>query len=136
MGIKNYRDLMVWKKGLDLVETVYRLTRDFPTEELYGLTSQMRRAAVSIPSNIAEGQGRAADTEFLRFLKIAYGSLRELETQAYIAERLEYITHDVCTAFIESTNELGRLLNGLMNTLKKDIGGPPSAAGGLPRAEP
>lgn len=134
MSIKNYMDLTVWQRAMDLVEHVYRLTKEFPEEELYGLTSQMRRAAASIPSNIAEGQGRGADTEFLRFLKIAYGSLRELETQAYIAERLGYITHDMRAAFVDSTGELGRLLNGLMNTLKKDIGGPLPAAGRRPPA--
>lgn len=119
MGIRNYRDLTVWQKAMDLVEETYRLTKEFPREELYGLTSQMRRAAVSIPSNIAEGHGRGSDTEFLRFLRIAYGSLRELETQVIIAVRLMYATPEISNEIMEYAAHTGRLLNGLMNKLKK-----------------
>jgi hypothetical protein len=81
MKVKNYRELIVWQKAMDLVEEVYKSSRDFPREEVYALTSQIRRAAVSIPSNIAEGQGRKSTNEFLHHLSIAHGSLREVETR-------------------------------------------------------
>ena len=119
MSIKNYKDLTVWQKAMDLVEHVYRVPKEFPRDELYGLTSQMRRSAISIPSNIAEGQGRGADPEFLRFLKIAYGSLRELETQAMISRRLGFVQRDAAEALLDLGGEVGRLLNGLMNTINK-----------------
>ncbi|HKC66104.1 MAG TPA: four helix bundle protein, partial [Pyrinomonadaceae bacterium] len=88
--VRNYSELIVWQKAMDLVEGIYAATKQFPKEEIYGLTSQIRRAAVSIPSNIAEGQGRKSINEFLHHLSIAYGSLREVETQILIAERLLY----------------------------------------------
>lgn len=86
--IRSYRDLVVWQKGMDLVEGVYRVTKAFPKDEVYGLTSQIRRAVVSIPSNIAEGQSRMTSGEFIHFLGIARGSLAELETQIILAQRL------------------------------------------------
>ena len=88
MAGKNYRDLIAWQKAMDLVEMVYKVTGQIPREELYGLTNQLRRAVVSIPSNIAEGQGRNSTNDFKRFLIISHGSLREVETQILIAERL------------------------------------------------
>src|SRR5688500_3857401 len=91
MGIKNYRDLIAWQKAMDFVEKVNKATKGFPKEELYGLTSQLRRSAVSIPSNIAEGQGRRTDNEYAHFVSIANGSLHEAETQILIAERLSYL---------------------------------------------
>ena len=91
MKVKNYKELIVWQKAMDLVEEVYTASRSFPREEIYGLTSQLRRAAVSIPSNIAAGQGRRTTADFLRHLSIAYGSLREVETQILIATRLHYL---------------------------------------------
>ncbi len=91
MKVKNYQELIVWQKAMDLVEDVYKSSKDFPREEMYALTSQIRRAAVSIPSNIAEGQGRRTTLDFLRHLSIAYGSLREVETQILIARRLRYV---------------------------------------------
>src|SRR5262249_3823706 len=94
MAVRNYRDLIAWQKAMDLVEVVYGLSTSFPREELYGLTSQIRRAAVSVPSNIAEGQGRWTTGEFLQFLGVANGSLREIETQLHIALRLKYVTQD------------------------------------------
>src|ERR1041385_1021104 len=87
MKVKNYQELIVWQRAMDLVEEVYRISRGFPREEVYGLTSQIRRASVSIPSNIAEGQGRRTTPDFVKHLSIAYGSLREVETQALIAHR-------------------------------------------------
>ena len=91
MTVRNYTELIAWQKGMDFVEAVYKATKQFPKEELYGLTSQLRRAVVSIPSNIAEGQGRRSTKEFVQFLSIAHGSLREAETQILIAKRLNYI---------------------------------------------
>ncbi len=85
MPARNYADLIAWQKAMDLVEETYRVSARFPKEEIYGLTSQLRRSAVSIPSNIAEGQGRRTKQEFTHYLSIAYGSLRELETQILIA---------------------------------------------------
>jgi four helix bundle protein len=90
MPVKHYQELIVWQKAMELVELVYRMSKQFPREEIYGLTSQIRRAAVSIPSNIAEGQGRSTTKDFLNFLSVARGSLREVETQLLISERLEY----------------------------------------------
>lgn len=91
MQVRSYKDLIVWQKAMDLVELVYHLTKLFPKDEQYGLSNQLRRAAVSIPSNIAEGQARNSTAEFRNFLSIARGSLAELETQLLIAERLNYI---------------------------------------------
>ena len=93
-SVKTHKDLEIWKKGIDLVEDIYRFTKTFPPEEMYGLTSQMRRSAVSIPSNIAEGAARQSNKEFLQFLYIALGSLSEIETQLFIAQRLGYTSDD------------------------------------------
>ena len=90
MRVKSYRDLEVWKKGMDLVVMCYKTTKEFPKSEIYGLASQLRRAAVSIPANIAEGHERQHSKEFLQHLSIAYGSLGEMETLVQIAERLKY----------------------------------------------
>ena len=120
MTVKNYQDLIGWQKAMDLVEVVYHLTKRFPSEELYGLTSQVRRAAVSVPSNIAEGQGRNSTNEFARFLSIAHGSLREVETQILIAVRLKYLQESDANQAIQLCGETGRILNGLMNSLKKE----------------
>ena len=102
---------------MDLVELVYKASTRFPREEVYALTNQVRRAAVSIPSNIAEGQGRRTTSDFLRHLSIAYGSLREVETQLLIAARLDYITATQVKMMMTKAGEVGRLLNGLMNSL-------------------
>ncbi|HYO49783.1 MAG TPA: four helix bundle protein [Chloroflexia bacterium] len=115
--VRSYRELKVWEKAMDLVEAVYTVTRSWPREELYGLTSQVRRAAVSIPSNIAEGQGRTSTKEFLHHLSIAYGSLLELETQLLIAERLHYLQIDTMKDLLASTAEVGRIINGLSRKL-------------------
>ena len=90
MAGRNYSDLIAWQKAMDLVEMVYKITSHFPKEETYGLTSQLIRAVVSVPSNIAEGQGRSSVNDFRRFLAISHGSIREVETQILIAERLHY----------------------------------------------
>ena len=119
MKVRNYRDLIVWQRAMDLVEEVYSVSKEFPREEIYGLTSQIRRAAVSIPSNIAEGQGRRTTPDFLRHLSIAYGSLRELETQILIAMRLRYLAQEKGENCLRIAAEVGRLLNGLMSALAK-----------------
>ena len=119
MALQHYRELIVWQKAMNLVEAVYRATDHFPKTEIYGLTSQVRRAAVSIPSNIAEGQGRSTTRDFLYFLSVTQGSLMEVETQITIAQRLSYIEKRLETELLESTAEVGRLLNGLCNSLNK-----------------
>jgi four helix bundle protein len=121
MAVSDYRELVVWQKAMDLVEAIYRITGQFPKEEVYGLTSQLRRAAVSIPSNIAEGQGRHTTRDFLNFLSIANGSLKEVETQATIAQRLQFIRQETQSEILEKTTEIGRLLSGLTNALKKRL---------------
>lgn len=120
MTTKIYRDLIAWQKAMDLVEQVYQATRCFPKEETYGLCSQLRRACVSIPSNIAEGQGRNSVKEFLHHLSIAYGSLREAETQILIAGRLNYLEQRQVTALLELAAEVGRLINGLSKSLQSN----------------
>lgn len=117
MGARNYRDLIAWQKAMDLVDLVYLVTKGFPKDEMYGLTNQLRRAAVSIASNIAEGQGRQTTPEFLRFLAIAHGSLREVETQVMIARRQGYLTLEQEEATLNLSAETGRLIQGLMNKL-------------------
>jgi four helix bundle protein len=97
MNIKSHKDLNLWKESMNLVEDIYSMTKSFPKEEMYGLTSQMRRCAVSVPSNIAEGAGRKGEKEFKRFLYIALGSLSELEIQFEISIRLNYIANEIET---------------------------------------
>jgi four helix bundle protein len=117
MAGKNYRDLIVWQKAMELVMLIYRATKSLPKEEIYGLRSQMRRAAVSIPSNIAEGQGRNTKRDFRNFLSIALGSLRELETQILIAKGLDYYTESTTTQLCNLTDTVGRLIRGLSKSL-------------------
>jgi len=106
------------KIAMNLVTEVYAITRDFPRVETYGLVSQMRRSAVSVPSNIAEGQGRATKGEFIQFLCHARGSLFELETQIVIAEKLEYLQPQVAEHLLDRLTEVGRILNGLLTSLR------------------
>ncbi len=121
MTVKNYRDLIVWQKAMDLVVLVYQAAADFPKEELFGLRAQTRRAAVSAPSNIAEGQGRRTTREFLNFLSIAHGSLREVETQVLIAGRLKYLSDKKVEGVLNLAAEVGRLNTRLMDSLEKRI---------------
>ncbi len=116
----SYKDLMVWQKSMGLVTEVYRLTESFPQSEAYGLTSQMRRAAVSIPSNIAEGQKRGHPKEFLRFLYISYGSGAELETQIEICKRLEKLKNLDYSKTTFLLQEVMKMLNGLIRSLKQN----------------
>ena len=115
----SYRDLEVWKKSMQLVLDVYRCTRSFPKEELYGLVLQIRRCAVSIPSNIAEGYGRYGTGEFVRFLQIATGSLCELHTQVEIAQNLHYLTDSLYEHLSVISGEIERMLNSLIRKLQE-----------------
>ncbi len=117
---KGYEDLIVWQEAMNLVELVYSATRSFPKDELYGLVSQLRRAAVSVPSNIAEGQARMTRGEFLQFLGHARGSLAEIDTQTRLAERLHMLRPDDANGLGQQIATTGRLLNGLMSSLAKN----------------
>jgi four helix bundle protein len=119
MALLHYRELVVWRKSLALVTDVYRLTAHFPNEETYGLKSRIRRAAVSVPANIAEGQGRWSRGEFRQFLGHARGSLFELETHVLIAQNLEYVSGAESAHFLTRIHEVGRLLNGLLKSLER-----------------
>ncbi|MFH1852006.1 MAG: four helix bundle protein [Candidatus Neomarinimicrobiota bacterium] len=120
MEIKNYRDLIVWQKSVDLVIDCYAITRRYPDNEKFGLSSQIQRAAVSISANIAEGHSRQHTKEYLQHLSIAYGSLAELETLLHISNRLDYISTSKMKPFSKQTSEIGRMLNGLRSALKPD----------------
>jgi four helix bundle protein len=108
---------MAWQKAMDLVTEIYRVSHNFPREELFALTGQLRRAAISIPSNIAEGQGRSSRKEFIYFLGIAKGSLAEMETQVLIARNLGYVSDEVLPGLLSLSAEVGRILNGLLASL-------------------
>jgi len=118
--IQNYQDLIVWQKSMDMVEMVYLLTKKIPKEELYGLTNQLRRAAVSVPSNIAEGHSRKSRAEYLNFLSIAQGSRAEVETQMLIAQRLGYVASDETTPLLSLLNEINRMIS----TIKRQLNSP------------
>jgi len=111
--MRGHRDLVAWQKGMELVKDIYGVTRDFPRDETYGLTSQLRRAAVSVPSNLAEGHGRNSRREFYQFVGHARGSLLEVETQIEIARDLGYVSLPVAKNLLAKTDELGRVLSGL-----------------------
>ena len=115
--MQSYQDLIVWHRGTELVVEVYRVTKKFPKEEMFGLISQMRRAAVSIPSNIAEGYARKHTAEYVQFLRIAFGSGAELETQLILSEKLQFVKSVELMKAIELLNETMRMLNKLISTL-------------------
>ena len=119
--IRTFRDLQVWQQSMDLVTDCYRITRDFPRNEMYGLASQLQRAAVSIPSNIAEGHGRDSTKDYIRHLSIAYASLMELETQVLIAERLQYLNKNGADQLIIRTTALAKMLNALKRSLTRKL---------------
>ena len=120
MAVKSYRELIVWQKAMDLAESVYKVTSLFPREEVYGLTAQTRRSAVSVASNIAEGQGRKSTRDFLNFLSIARASLCEMETQVLLAERLRYVQGQNGSSLLDQAAEVGRLINGLARIIRSD----------------
>ena len=113
----SYRELRAWRQAVELALEVYRLTESFPRSELYGLTAQIRRSAVSVPSNIAEGKGRFSDREFGLFLRHARGSLLELETQLFIAGRLGYLSERAAELSARDTEQLAKTLNALLNVV-------------------
>jgi four helix bundle protein len=119
--MKSYRELQVWQFAIDLIEQVYRSTREFPRVEQYGLCSQSQRAAVSVASNIAEGHTRDSTKEFLHHISFAMGSLAELETHFVVAERLGYIPINRCNELLGSTERISKMLKGLQTALKKKI---------------
>ncbi len=116
---QSHRDLKVWQIALDLAETIYRLTADWPKHEQYGLISQIRRAMVSVSANVAEGAGRRSTGEFIQFVGIARGSLAEVETLLIIARRLDYLDEPVHRSLIKDILELGRMLTGLIQSLEE-----------------
>ena len=118
---QHYRDLIAWQKAMDLVTALYDATETFPKRETYSLTDQMRRAAVSIPSNIAEGQAHFSNREFRHFLRHSRGSLAELETQILIAQRRDYLTESQAADLLKRAQEVGRILSGLLNSLNERI---------------
>ena len=119
MAIHSFRDLRVWQAGMELVQRIYQVTQAMPPSEIYGLTNQMRRAAVSIPSNIAEGHTREHTKEYLHHLSIAQASLAELQTQLEIAERLLYLPHDQVSPILEQCIALSRQLYALRNSIQQ-----------------
>lgn len=119
--VRTYRDLLVWQKSMDLVAWVYEVTNNFPRQEQYGLTVQIRRAAVSIPSNIAEGTARNSDGDFVRFLRIACGSLYEMNTQIEIALRLGFLKQAESDRLASLSREVEKMLSGLIGRIQRDI---------------
>jgi four helix bundle protein len=117
--IRSYRDLRVWQEAMDLAEACYRTTRDFPKEELYGITSQMRRAAVSVAANIAEGHGREGRGEFVQFLRVAQGSLKELETHLLLSHRVGLASKNIIHAILGRCEATGKMLRALIRSLQK-----------------
>ena len=119
MGVRNYRDLIAWQKAMSFVESTYNISQKFPAEERFSLTSQLRRSATSVPSNIAEGQGRFSKPDFKRFLSIAHGSLSEAETQILLAIRLRYLNEEESKPALAIAAEVGKLTHGLARSLDK-----------------
>ncbi len=114
-----FEDLLAWQRAMELVLQVYRDTEAFPKHEMFGLTSQLRRAAVSVASNVAEGKGRGSDKEPIQFLNCSRGSVYEIQTQLRIAQRLGYLTDEQASALREKSDEVGRLLNGLIKAFTR-----------------
>lgn len=116
-GAQSYRDLLVWQKSMTLAKEIYKITAEFPSEEKFGLISQMRRATVSVPSNIAEGQARNTTGEFVQFISHAEGSLAELDTQLTLAVVLNFLPAEKAKPCMDSISELRRMLNGLRSAI-------------------
>lgn len=114
----NFKELLVWHKSINFVTEIYELTNDFPKNEMYGLISQIRRASISIPSNIAEGNSRRSVADYLQFLKIARGSCAEVETQLIIAQNLKFLNEELYLKLNQDIIEISKMLNGLINSLK------------------
>ena len=118
MAPKNYRGLFVWQAAMSLAEKAYAATKRFPRSERYGLSSQLQRAAISVPSNIAEGHGRYSKGDFSRFLAIAQGSLAELETQVLLAQRLDYLDGKAANDLMSQADKIGRMLRSLRSKMR------------------
>ena len=118
--MSNFRNLLIWQKSMVLVTKIYTVTNNFPKEEVFGLTSQIKRSAISIPSNIAEGLGRESSQEFLRFLKISIGTLFELQTQLEIAKNIIYLDDETFNNLYEDTRELERMIVSFTNKIKNN----------------
>lgn len=117
--VRSYRDLLVWQRAMDIAAVTYELTRTYPRDELFGLTSQSRRAAASIAANIAEGYGRASRRTYSHFLRIAQGSLKELETHLILAERVNVTPRGSTEALLDQADELGRMLRSLISKVQE-----------------
>jgi four helix bundle protein len=121
MAASSFRDLRVWQEAMKLTAEIYRSTSAFPKHELYGLSQQIRRAAVSVPSNIAEGKGHRSDKEFVHFLLHARGSLLELQTQLLISEELQYVGQEEAQRLLKLAEGVGRALSGLINSMSEKV---------------
>lgn len=119
MPQNGYKDLIAWQKAMELVDMIYDVTEGFPSNEQFGLVSQLRRAAVSVPSDIAEGKAHYSNRDFVRFLRHARGSLAEIETQVLIAQRRKFLPDSEMPKLVRQLDELGRILSGLINSLKE-----------------
>ncbi len=119
--LKSYRDLLVWQKAMELAIKSYKLSSQFPGTEIYGLTSQIRRASVSVPCNIAEGYGRSSRKEYLQFLFVAQGSLKELETQAILAHQLSFVSQESTRELLNESETLGKMLGSLIRSLRAKL---------------
>jgi len=119
MTVRNFKDLIVWQKAMDFTVEIYRETRSFPKEEIYGLRAQLRTSSSSIPANISEGQGRKTTRDFVHFLSIAHGSLCESQTHILLAERLTYLSSEVTNRLLKQAEEIARLINALKDSLKR-----------------
>jgi four helix bundle protein len=117
--MSNFRKLIIWQKAMNLITKTYHSTKKFPKEEIFGLTSQIRRCSISIPSNIAEGHGRESNKDYLRFLNISIGSLFELQTQLEIAKNIEYLTEEDFNTLYEDSREVERMLVSFINKIKE-----------------
>jgi four helix bundle protein len=118
--MRGHRDLIAWQKAMDLVTDIYRASQAFPKDERYGPTTQLRRSAVSVPSNLAEGHGRTSRPDFHRFIAQARGSLLEVETRLEIARNLGYLSHSDAAVLLERASEVGRIINGLRNWSERE----------------
>ena len=118
--LRTHKDLDVWKKSIDLVAEIYEITKSFPKDEIYGITNQIRRAAVSIPSNVAEGAGRNHDKEFIQFLYISLGSCSELETQIVISSKIKYIDGKTMDEMLSKISDIRRMILGLIRAVTRN----------------
>ena len=121
MRVDSYRDLILWQKAMDLAEHCYRMTKSFPRAELFALTSQIRRASASIPANVAEGWGREGTREFIQFLRVAQGSLKELETHLILSQRVGLATEAQVTPLLQLGTEVGKMTRSLIGSLQRKL---------------